>query len=184
MPAGGNKRKKPTKASALRAKKTKTLRGQSSKALSPSAEKHQKQVEAAQAIKDPEAVLAALQELQATVGDLTKRRRHEPCSDTDFRAIVDHLKTVCPPPKRCSVTVTRVPTSEIDSGAHADTDKVRDKFTITIDKSLTYYETEQFMIHEWAHVLAWRPYHPLSGDHGPDWGVWYSIVYRKYFGTE
>lgn len=168
MSSGGKKRKKTT----------------SSRKVEPLDEEHQKQVEAAQAIQNPEAVLAALQELQATVGDLTKRRRHEPCSDADFRAIVDHLKTVCPPPKRCSVSVTRVPTSEIGQDQHADTGKSRDKFTITIDKSLTYYETEQFMIHEWAHVLAWRPYHPLSGDHGPDWGVWYSIVYRKYFGVE
>jgi hypothetical protein len=48
---------------------------------------------------------------------------------------------------------------------------------------LTDYETTHVLIHEWAHILAWRPYHPLQGDHGPDWGVWYSLVWRQYFGV-
>ena len=38
------------------------------------------------------------------------------------------------------------------------------------------------LVHEWAHMMAWRPYHPLCGDHGPDWGVWYSVAYRAFHG--
>ena len=48
----------------------------------------------------------------------------------------------------------------------------------------TQQETEETLIHEWAHMMDWRPYHPLSGDHGPTWGVWYASVFSSYCGVK
>jgi hypothetical protein len=103
------------------------------------------------------------------------------CSDDFFRVIVGHLRTVCPVPRGCSLAVHRVDLTPGENGSCSKSGRV---FTIEIYAGLSEYETEQVMIHEWAHMLAWRPHHPLSGDHGPDWGVWYSAVYRKYYGVE
>lgn len=104
----------------------------------------------------------------------------DPCSDDQFRAIVAHLRAVCPPPHGTSLEVRRV--AGLDD--HGTCEKHRRRFRIEIRAEMSYYETTHTLIHEWAHMLSWRPYHPLSGDHGSDWGVWYSRVWRKYYGTE
>ncbi len=117
--------------------------------------------------------------LRAFQGHFRSSRDHTPCTSAEFRYMVDHIRNVCPPPKGCTCTCVREESEETGF-----TTKHRKEFTIQIDKRLTRYETEHVLIHEWAHVLAWRPHHPLSGDHGPDWGVWYSLAYRKYHGLE
>ncbi len=58
------------------------------------------------------------------------------------------------------------------------------RFTITVRTESTQQETEETLIHEWAHMMDWRPYHPLSGDHGPTWGVWYAAVFSSYCGVK
>ena len=58
------------------------------------------------------------------------------------------------------------------------------RFTINIRHESTQQETEETLIHEWAHMMDWRPYHPLSGDHGPTWGVWYASVFSSYCGVK
>ncbi len=103
------------------------------------------------------------------------------CSDEYFRVITGHLRTVVPVPRGCSLAVQRV---DLSVGENGYTTKSGRVFTIAIYSGLSEYETEHVLIHEWAHMLAWRPHHPLSGDHGPDWGVWYAAVYRKYYGVE
>jgi hypothetical protein len=133
-------------------------------------------------VKDP-SVKELLYRLMGHVDVLSKRTRHEPCSESDFRRMVDHLKTVCPPPKSCKVTVERSLTGEMQH-EHGYVCKERQNFMIYIDKSLTYYECEDKLIHEWAHMLNWKPHHPLEGDHGPTWGVTFALVYRKYHGVE
>lgn len=124
--------------------------------------------------------LAKLQNnLRTFQGHIRSSRDHTPCTSDEFRYMVDHIRTVCPLPKGCTCVCSREESDETGF-----TSKTRKEFTIMIDKSLTRYETEHVLVHEWAHVLAWRPHHPLSGDHGPDWGVWYSLAYRKYHGLE
>src|SRR5690606_15341167 len=103
----------------------------------------------------------------------------EPCTDEEFRAMVAHLRAVAPVPRGCSVTVHRV----ADLADHGYTSKHRANFTIEVAAGMTHLETELTLIHEWAHMLAWRPHHPLSGDHGPDWGVWYALCYSRYHGV-
>lgn len=127
---------------------------------------------------------AEIQQLRGQITELQALRRlpdHTPCTSADFRNMVDHLKNACPLPKGHSCSFVREDLEETNTG---HTTKDRRRFTITIDKKLSVYETEHVLIHEWAHVLAWRPHHPLAGDHGPDWGVWYSLAYRKYHGVE
>ena len=99
--------------------------------------------------------------------------------------MVEHLRVVCPPPKRCKLTVKRVDHSEeLEEDEYGCCLKERDFFEILVDASLTEYEAMHILIHEWAHMLAWRPYHPIMGDHGADWGVWYARVWQKYLGME
>lgn len=114
--------------------------------------------------------------LRATVGGTQ-------CPDDEFKVMVSHLKTVCPGPKLCKIIVVRLEPEEMES-EHGTCSKEKNIFTIEVNKSLNEYETEHVLIHEWAHMLAWRPYHPLMGDHGSDWGVWYSMTWRKYHGVE
>ena len=121
---------------------------------------------------------ALLRQLQRDI-----RKHRGSCEEADFRRMVDHLQTMCPPPKRCRVSVKRLPAEEM-SDEYGYVIKSRDKFEIYLDKSMTEYETEHVLLHEWAHMLAWQPYHPLMGDHSANWGVWYSLVWRKYHACE
>ena len=106
-------------------------------------------------------------------------RLRELCSDDFFRQTLDHLRTVCPVPRGCVVHCSRVPAVP---GEHGRCDKLARTFTIELSRELTEYELVHVLLHEWAHMIGWRPNHPLSGDHGPDWGVWYSVVWRAYHG--
>lgn len=92
--------------------------------------------------------------------------------------MVKHVRAVAPPPHGCSVDVRRLPLA-----AHGYTSKARRRFLIEIDEDLSPLETEWVLIHEWAHMLDWRPYHPLSGDHGPTWAIWQGAIYRAYYGV-
>lgn len=103
-------------------------------------------------------------------------------SNEEFNQWVDHLRAVSPPPPRATVEVRRVDPELLD-GSPGDTDKHRSKFTILIDKTLSRMETEWTLIHEWAHMKDWRPYHPLYSNHGPTWGVHYSEVYQAFYHT-
>ena len=93
--------------------------------------------------------------------------------------MIEHLRAVAPPPRRCSVEVVRVP----DLGDLGYTSKTRAKFLIEIDDALSPLETELILIHEWAHVLDWRPYHPFVRAHGPTWAVLRGEVYCAYYGV-
>jgi len=156
---------------ALRARKKPTGRRKASKA------EPGKETTETENIED-EDLRALLRQLQK---DLRKNRGS--CEEADFRRMVDHLSTMVPPPKRCRYTVKRLPSEEMSS-EYGYVTKERDKFEIYLDKSMTEYETEHVLLHEWAHMLAWQPYHPLMGDHSANWGVWYSLVWRKYHGCE
>jgi hypothetical protein len=107
----------------------------------------------------------------------------ERCTDAEFRHMVDHLRAVCPPPKGCSVEAHRVPQAKLGDCAGTCAKEGR-RFTINIRHESTQQETEETLIHEWAHMMDWRPYHPLSGDHGPTWGVWYASVFSSYCGVK
>lgn len=109
-------------------------------------------------------------------------KKPPPVRDEEFRAKVTHLRTLCPPPAGTKVEVSRKPRYELNEEGYCV--KKGRTFSIVVNQNLNDYELEHVLIHEWAHMMAWRPYHPLVGDHGPDWGVWYAVVYRKYHGVE
>lgn len=133
--------------------------------------------------KEPDNPAALLAEMQALEKRLRASVGGTACPEAEFKRMVEHLKTVCPGPKLCKVVVTRLDPEEMDT-EYGSCSKEKNVFTIEISKALNEYETEHVLIHEWAHMLAWRPYHPLMGDHGSDWGVWYAMVWRKYHGVE
>lgn len=103
------------------------------------------------------------------------------CTDGEFRQMVSHLRTVAPAPKGCSVEVHRIRAHELGEAA-GECAKNGRRFHISLRQEMTLQETEETLIHEWAHMLAWKPYHPLTGDHGPEWGVCYAAAYSAYFG--
>jgi hypothetical protein len=105
----------------------------------------------------------------------------ERCDDNAWRRMVRHMRTVCPPPKGCRLNVRRIKAAEMEGSAGTCAKDGR-TFTICIRFESTEEETQETLVHEWAHMMAWRPYHPLCGDHGPDWGVWYSVAYRAFHG--
>ena len=102
------------------------------------------------------------------------------CTDGEYKRILDHLRSVVPPPKGCTVHVSRVDAAALPDMA-GWCNKHRTRVEIQLSREVTPYEAEPTLLHDWAHMLAWRPHYPLSGDHGPDWGVWYSLCWRQYY---
>ena len=99
-----------------------------------------------------------------------------PCTAKEFRKITDDLRRVCPPPTECELKVWRTRASEV-----GDTDKKGRRFEIRVNTGLTKMETEDTLIHEWAHMHDWRPLHPLVKNHGPTWGCHLAMIYRLYY---
>lgn len=104
------------------------------------------------------------------------------CSAERFRGIVADIRAVCPPPKGMRVVFRRVPAKQLQ-GITAETSLDGRTFKIKIRSDLTEMETEDTAIHEYGHVLSWRPYHPVTSDHDAAWGVAFAEVYRAYNGT-
>lgn len=112
------------------------------------------------------------------------RRKKELCTDAEFWGIANHIRNLCPPPARTSVKVERVARKLDEFESLGETHKNRSVFTVKIARDLTRQETEDTMIHEWAHVLSWRPYHPVDGDHDAVWGISFATVYRQFYGVK
>ena len=57
-------------------------------------------------------------------------------------------------------------------------------FTIRIHRDVNEQQAIELLVHEFAHILDWKPSTPWScslyEDHGISWGRKYSIVYRSY----
>lgn len=45
-------------------------------------------------------------------------------------------------------------------------------------REVTFHETRDSLVHEWAHAMAWTPEHPSLTDHSPVWGVKFAEAYR------
>lgn len=101
------------------------------------------------------------------------------CSDAEFRAIVNGTRQITPFPRGIRVVYQRRPHEEME-GAFGYTEKNRRTFTITISKSLTYEGTVETVLHETAHVLDWRPYHPWTTHHGPTFWVMFGELYCAF----
>lgn len=109
----------------------------------------------------------------------TKKSRYKTkpaCTARDFRIKVDYLRALCPPPRGTSLKVFRIADVEV-----SDCEKDGRQFVIRVNPGLTETETEDALIHEWAHMMTWRPHHPLIQAHGPEWGVAFAMVYRSYY---
>ena len=104
----------------------------------------------------------------------------EPCTDSQFRASVARLRSVCPPPQACSLRVVRV----ADLAALGYTAKSRRAFTIEIRAAMCADLTDAILVHEWAHMLDWHGPHPLAHDHGATWGVWHARIYQRFHRVE
>lgn len=54
-------------------------------------------------------------------------------------------------------------------------------FILAITEDMPQVVMRATMVHEWAHLAAVDIYG--HWDHGPQWGVCYSEVYRRFYGT-
>ena len=62
-------------------------------------------------------------------------------------------------------------------GKDGDCERVKGRFVIRLNKTLSERQLIDTLIHEWAHGLAWG----LEEDfHGEKWGIAYSKVYRAF----
>jgi hypothetical protein len=104
------------------------------------------------------------------------------CTSAAFRTICEEVRATCPPPKGTSVVFRRVPSKRID-GMFGNTTLKGRRFLIEVRSDLTQQETEDTTLHEYAHVMSWRPYHPVTSDHDATWGVAFAQVYRAYNGA-
>lgn len=54
--------------------------------------------------------------------------------------------------------------------------KGRDRhYLVRIDSRISFGHAVHVLFHEWAHALAWDDSGP---DHGPEWGIAYSNIWR------
>ena len=89
-----------------------------------------------------------------------------------FRRLVRCLRAGCPVGP---VRVLRRRLAGHDGFAHLSHSS---HARITIRPDLSQGATEDALIHEWAHVLAWRRHGCGIADHGPEWGHAYADAYR------
>ena len=106
----------------------------------------------------------------------------EPCTADDFRAICDQLVAKCPPPKGCKVHFQRVSAEDLGD-ALGDADKDGRTFTVRVIEGASLALTEYLALHEYAHVMCWRPFHPLQSDHDAVWGCTLAGMYCAYHGV-
>lgn len=104
-----------------------------------------------------------------------------PCSAKRFRAICDEIRALCPTPRGMRVKFRRVSPTKLD--LLGNTTQRGRTVSIEISSNLTETETEDTVLHEYAHVLSWRPFHAITSDHDAHWGIAFSDVYRAYHGT-
>lgn len=117
---------------------------------------------------------------RASILGMAKRRRRrakQVCKQSEFKEMVAQLRERVPVPRGYTVTFARVPRSRI-SGCCGETVKDGKTFTIGIADDLTLLEVKDTLVHEYAHVLSWRPYQ--HGDHDAGWGVAFAEVYSRY----
>lgn len=108
---------------------------------------------------------------------------HEPpCSARRFRSICDELRATCPTPRGMRVKFRRLSEAKL-GGLMGNTTQRGRTIVVDVCANLTETETEDTVLHEYAHVLSWRPFHAIMSDHDAMWGVAFAQVYRAYHGT-
>lgn len=102
----------------------------------------------------------------------------------DFKDAIQHMRTVCPPPKGFGVEFKRVDSASLGE-ALGDCSRSKNKYTIRVSKDCTLNEMFDVLIHEVAHMYDFQSYKiGISSDpHGSTWGVWYSKVYQRFHGV-
>ena len=106
-----------------------------------------------------------------------------------FRKAVKYLKKHCPTYYPVTISAVRPPRYWVTNEIYGDCDFVNEcesniHFRIRVHKDKPFNWTIDVLLHEYAHVLAWHPDHMNLEDHGPEWGIAMSRVYRSYFNKE
>lgn len=97
----------------------------------------------------------------------------EPCPLVVFRRAVRCLRAGCP------VEGVRVRRRRTNLLGHA-TRHGRRRMLVVVNPDLPRTSAIDTLIHEWAHVLAWRRHGPDIPDHGEEWGRAYADAYCAF----
>jgi len=73
----------------------------------------------------------------------------------------------------------KVTRCKLPSDRLGDSDFRNEHFYIRIDKNLEMQQAIEILIHEMSHIVSWMSDNHHT-EHGPKWGLAYSMVYRHY----
>ena len=90
-----------------------------------------------------------------------------------FHTVTKTLIQECYPLVKKKVVVRRKRTGEAFDG---DCQLVKGVFQIRVNHKLPEYYAVDIFIHELSHAVAWSE----RIDHGPQWGIAYSKIYRMF----
>ena len=97
-----------------------------------------------------------------------------------FRGLVRELRRRAPP-----LLPVRVYLRDADPEYLGTTQLVRvdgkpSHFIIVLHRMPGWSYLRTFLLHEWAHAVAWHEGHDTVHDHGPEWGIAYARLYQEF----
>ena len=104
-----------------------------------------------------------------------------PATSKDVRAAAAELRVKCPTPFPVNVTANLDPDGPnwgyctlVNEG------KASARFEIRLVRGMPVAMMRMVLVHEWAHVLDWRPGVPFRYDHRPTFGVHWGEVHYEF----
>ena len=102
------------------------------------------------------------------------------CTASEWKQILQDVGAVTPIPRDYEVIVTRDYIDPPVVGYCEDVCTNSAKFKIVVSKDLDALHTSEVLIHEYAHLLDWRPYTPWTHNHGKTFWCHYQDIWRAY----
>lgn len=100
-------------------------------------------------------------------------------TDSQWRTIVRDVAVAATIPRDFHVDVVRV--RGLDALGYAEAiDLDTGRFRIEINEDLSYDHAAEVLIHEYAHVLDWRPATPFTCNHGPTFWIHFGEIWGRY----
>ena len=98
-----------------------------------------------------------------------------------WRAAIRILKEDFPPLLPIKATLRHKPGAPELGYCNVTRDKAGRplRFVVTVYDGAPWSYLRLVLLHEWAHALAWQDGHETVEDHGPEWALAYSRLYRE-----
>lgn len=119
---------------------------------------------------------------------MASRKLVTQCTDAEWKAMVNRVKSCCPPPEGYDWRFTRTASIEDNDNGECTRkegkDGKRGVIVVRVRKGMSESETVDTLIHEVAHGYDMWTHHSWAGDHSDTFFLWYGRVYRRYWGSE